>query len=124
MFYYGKPRRIHRMNKDTLFLGLVGWAALSGGLFVTLNAASKRVLGLNNAKELAKLDSLKEGDVVEIARLDRAIPFVKKSTYVLDISMYMVVKIKKDGSYKMRYISSRGATKNDLDTFYIRMQLK
>jgi len=114
------------MNKEIFvklgikLLKVVGWAgdvaAVSGGLFVALNAIDKRT-NRKSLKSVAKLAfdrGLKEGEIQELYRIDRGIPFIA-GQFVIDVAMYVVVKINDDGQYKMRYVGSRSVTKEELE---------
>jgi hypothetical protein len=86
--------------------------AFSGGLLVGFNGLNKQFgLKINKqAASLAKENGLKENELVDIFRVDKGIPLVVKRTLV-DVAIYQVVSINKNGKYKMRYVGSRAYTK-------------
>jgi len=94
-----------------VFTSAVTVAGMAGGMWVVMDAVDKR---LNrrikaHAAKLAFENDLKEGEIQEIIRIDKGIRFLVKP-FVIGVALYMVVKVKEDGQYVMRYIGSRGIT--------------
>lgn len=91
-------------------------AVIGGGSYIAYDAIAKRYNPqvLKKAANLAFENGLKEGDVQEIIRVDRGIPLIAKRFYA-NVALYVVVKINNDGKYKMRYVGSRGITKEEVE---------
>ena len=88
-------------------------AAIGVGVGIAYSGIAKHYGYLGRASKLAKLEEKKKGETVEIFIYDKGIPLVVKE-YALDIAVYIVVDIKKNGKYKMRYVGSRSFTQEEL----------
>jgi len=95
----------------------ITYAAAVGGLYVALTGLDKRFNkgSLSKAAKLAFENGLEEGEIQELMRYDMGIQHVVKP-FLTEVAMYVVVRVKEDGQYKMRYIGSRSFTKEEAES--------